>query len=134
MHLDPDEVLNAKEVAEVMVSAAIDIDLKTGAMLARAMETKDSAVTILDKWRGWAGHEAVAASLWCFLQHPDDYEAAVLLAVNSPGDSDSLGAITGALVGANVGLSGIPEHWVAQVEDSAGLRELGERICECLGV
>lgn len=88
----------------------------------------------LDKWRGWAGHEAVAASLWCFLKYPDDYEKAVLLAVNSPGDSDSLGAITGALVGARVGVKGIPERWVKQVEKSEELEVLGQRICKRLGV
>lgn len=113
----------------VMLGVVARYDTKTAELLHQAATSPQAdPYDILDKWRGWAGHEAVAASLWCFLQHPCDYEKAVLLAVNSPGDSDSLGAITGALVGAGVGLSGIPKRWVEQVEDTEGLRDLGERI------
>ena len=90
------------------------------------------AEDVLDEWRGWAGHEAAAASLWCFLQHPDDYSKAVLLAANSPGDSDSLAAITGALVGARVGASGIPENWRHQIEKSDQLAVLSERLYQAV--
>lgn len=118
-----------------MSDVADDWDKSTAAMVREAINSPGAdPYDILDKYRGWAGHEAVAASLWCFLQYPEDYEKAVLLAVNSPGDSDSLGAITGALVGACVGLSGIPERWVKQVEKSEELAALGERICKRLGV
>jgi ADP-ribosylglycohydrolase len=117
-----------------MAIAARRYDDQTAVMIEEVIEYRAiSSEKILDKWRGWAGHEAVAASLWCFLKHPDDYEKAVLLAVNSPGDSDSLGAITGALVGARVGLSGIPERWVDTVEDKEGLEVLASRIITRLG-
>lgn len=119
----------------VMFGMAARYDEQTASLIHEASCSPNAdPYDILDKWRGWAGHEAVAASLWCFLQHPDDFVNAVLLAVNSPGDSDSLGAITGALVGARVGLSGIPKRWVEQVEKSEELAVLGERICKRLGV
>lgn len=122
-------------IAQAMRIAAKRYDNRTAEMLSEAIDREGACpYGVLDKWRGWAGHEAVAASLWCFLRYSDDYEQAVLLAVNSPGDSDSLGAITGALVGANAGLSGIPERWVKQVEKSGELMALGERICKRLGV
>ena len=117
------------------LAAADAWDQYTNTMLCDAAQSfQKSADDILDRWRGWAGHEAVAASLWCFLHHPDDFESAVLTAVNSPGDSDSLGAITGAFVGARVGVSGIPKRWVQQVEDSAGLEVLASRVCKRLGL
>jgi len=122
-------------VLEPMLTAADAWDMQTNEMLCDAAQSrKESADTILDRWRGWAGYEAVAASLWCFLRHPNDFERAVLTAVNSPGDSDSLGAITGALVGGRVGISGIPKRWVQQVEDSAGLEVLASRVCKRLGL
>src|SRR5260370_17984755 len=46
---------------------------------------------------GWVAEEALAMSVYCALVHPDDVRAAVLLAVNHSGDSDSTGAITGNL-------------------------------------
>ena len=83
--------------------------------------------TVLNRWRGWTGEEAVAASMYCALRHPMSFSHAVLEAVNSPGDSDSLGAITGALVGANVGVSTF-KQWAGQVENSDRLVVLSERV------
>jgi len=85
---------------------------------------------VLDTWRGWTGHEAVAASVYCFLLSPTDYEKAVLDAINSPGDSDSLGAITGSFSGAYLGSQGIPEGWKVRIEKSDQLHALAERISE----
>lgn len=121
-------------MANAAVAAASRLDERTSRMIAQAMwlATPDGMrrygdVAVLDRWRGWAGHEAIAASVYCFLRHPESYSDAVLLAVNSPGDSDSLGAITGALSGAYLGLKAIPEVWVARVEKSAQLLDLAAR-------
>lgn len=77
---------------------------------------------------GWVAEEAVASAMWCFLKAPDDYRAAVLLAVNTDGDSDSLAAITGSFLGARLGIEAIPEEWAANVEKSAELHALGEAL------
>lgn len=87
-----------------------------------------SAEEVLHRFRGWRGDEAVAASLWCFMKHPDDYREAVLTAVNSPGDSDSLGAITGALVGARVGYSYLPRMWRERIEKADHLDVLAGQV------
>jgi ADP-ribosylglycohydrolase len=79
---------------------------------------------------GWVAEEAVACALYCFWRHPDDYRAAVLEAVNTDGDSDSLATITGSLAGARVGLEGIPPEWLRDVERSAELLEVGARLAE----
>lgn len=52
---------------------------------------------------GWAADEAVAAAVYVFLRHPDDLHAALVEAVNTPGDSDSIATLAGALVGARTG-------------------------------
>lgn len=79
-------------------------------------------------WRGWRGDEAVAASIYCFLSNPDDYHDAVLMAANSPGDSDSLAAITGAFVGAHLGATAIPYAWVDNIEKVDQLNALAARM------
>jgi len=78
----------------------------------------------------WVADEAVASAMYCFWRSPDSYEQAVLTAINTDGDSDTIGAITGSLVGARVGIEAIPRRWRAQVEDSEYLHELGKRLWE----
>jgi len=83
---------------------------------------------VLERWRGWAGHEAVAASAYCFLRYPWDFIEVMLLATNSSGDSDSLGAIAGAFSGGYLGATGIPDRWAEHIEDAAGLANLAARL------
>jgi ADP-ribosylglycohydrolase len=71
---------------------------------------------------GWVAEEALAASLYLFIKFPDDYETAVLTAVNTVGDSDTLGCMVGALVGARTGE--IPNKWILRIEKSDFLKEL----------
>ncbi len=52
---------------------------------------------------GWAADEAIAAAVYIFVRHPDDMQAALTEAVNTPGDSDSIATLVGALVGAHIG-------------------------------
>ena len=65
---------------------------------------------------GWVGEEALAISLYCSLRHFDNFENAVIAAVNHGGDSDSTGAITGNILGAAVGYDVIPEHFKTDLE------------------
>lgn len=73
----------------------------------------------------WVAEEAVASALYCVWRHPDDFRVALLEAVNTDGDSDSIGAIAGAVLGARLGLAAIPAEWVARVEDTEQLQHLG---------
>lgn len=75
---------------------------------------------------GWVGEEALAISIYCILKYQDDFEKAVITAVNHNGDSDSTGAITGNILGANLGINGIPENWVREVELSEELSQLAD--------
>ncbi len=77
---------------------------------------------------GWVAEEAVAAALHCVLRHPDDYRAAVLLAANTEGDSDSIACIAGALSGARNGLRAIPQEWAQRVEARDRLLQLADRL------
>lgn len=75
---------------------------------------------------GWVAEEALAISLLCALHYRDDFEKAVLTAVNHSGDSDSTGAITGNLVGFLVGERGIPQKWIRNLMYADIVREIGE--------
>ncbi len=65
---------------------------------------------------GWVAEEALAIAIFCSLRHGDDFSKAITVAVNHDGDSDSTGSITGNIVGAYLGLSGIPDVWIRNLE------------------
>lgn len=65
---------------------------------------------------GWVAEETLAIAVLCALRHQDDFEGAVISAVNHSGDSDSTGAVTGNIVGAHVGLSGVPMKYIDHLE------------------
>lgn len=50
----------------------------------------------------------MAIAVYCVLRHPSDFAAAVRLAANHSGDSDSTAAITGNITGALLGARAIP--------------------------
>jgi ADP-ribosyl-[dinitrogen reductase] hydrolase len=67
--------------------------------------------------------DALEASLWCLL-NTKSFKQAVLRAVNLGDDTDTTGAITGALAGIRYGLDAIPADWRARLARREDLEEL----------
>ena len=65
---------------------------------------------------GWVAEEALAIALYCAAKHFDNFENAVVAAVNHGGDSDSTGAITGNILGAAIGYEALPEFYKKDLE------------------
>jgi ADP-ribosylglycohydrolase len=119
-------------VTQAMIDAARRYDAVTADMIAAAVDSaaREAPESVLLRLQGWAAHEAIAAAAYVFSRHPDDPRAALLEAVNSPGDSDSIGTLVGALVGGRSGLAQLPPDWVRDVERSAELLELARQAAE----
>ncbi len=81
---------------------------------------------------GWVGDEALAIAVYAALRYPDDLKAALRAAVNHGGDSDSTGAIAGNILGAWLGLAGIPEDWRSRIELADRIEELSDRMLPLL--
>lgn len=91
------------------------ISLMNKAVELSAKDISDlKAIHILGQ--GWVAEEALAIAVYCALKYPDDIDKALIAAVNHKGDSDSTGAIAGNIVGASVGLSGIPDKYKNNLE------------------
>ena len=60
---------------------------------------------------GIAAHDTVPFCLWCAQQFIDSYEEALWHTVAGLGDRDTTCAIVGGIVGARVGVDGIPREW-----------------------
>jgi ADP-ribosylglycohydrolase len=71
---------------------------------------------------GWAAHDAIAATVYAFLLSPDNCMEAIYLGVHTPGDSDSIASMVGALVGARLGETALPAELIAKLENSADLK------------
>ncbi len=64
--------------------------------------------------RGVSGYVlyAVPVALHAGLSHPRDLQAAIIDAVRCGGDSDTIAAMAGGIVGARVGRAGCPHDWL----------------------
>ena len=61
--------------------------------------------------------EAVPAGLYAVLRHPESFIDAVLFAISMGGDTDTIGAMTGALSGAFLGIEKLPEEVLDKIEN-----------------
>jgi poly(ADP-ribose) glycohydrolase ARH3 len=81
---------------------------------------------------GVQAHKSVPMALYCFLKEFQSFRDAVTCAVNMGGDTDTIGAMTGALAGALHGIDGIPEEWIDELENTGKgkdyIIELGEKL------
>jgi ADP-ribosylglycohydrolase len=75
---------------------------------------------------GWVAEEALAIAIYCSLKYKDNFEEAVIVAVNHDGDSDSTGAITGNILGAALGYKKIPDYYKNNVELKDTILELAD--------
>lgn len=57
-------------------------------------------------------------------------ETAVVDAVNIGGDTDTIGAVTGAVAGARFGTHGLPDRWVDDLDQAEALGRLGRELAE----
>lgn len=79
--------------------------------------SNDTDIEVIEKLgEGWHGDEALAIAIYCALKYHDDFESALVAAVNHSGDSDSTGSITGNILGAYIGYSNIPEYYKNNLE------------------
>lgn len=75
-------------------------------------------------------YHQLPAAYYLAARFPDDFESAVLHALNGGGQNQARCILTGALVGAQVGLSGIPHRFLDGLEKSAELTALAQQLGE----
>ena len=69
------------------------------------------------------------AVLWSFLT-TDNFQDAVLTAINLGDDTDTIGALTGSLAGIQYGLKSIPEKWATTLKRGRYLVKLCDQFAE----
>ncbi|MGO4187084.1 ADP-ribosylglycohydrolase family protein [Pseudarthrobacter sp. TAF60_1] len=87
---------------------------------------------------GWVAEEAFAVGLYAVLATApgtdsaaapaDHFRAAIALAVNHSGDSDSTGSIAGNILGAYYGEEALPADWLEALEAPEVIRGMADRL------
>ncbi len=70
--------------------------------------------------------ECLAGAVYASLTFPEDFDSAMILAVNHSGRSAAVGAITGAVLGAKLGQEALPEFYLESLEPIESLRQLAQ--------
>ena len=88
----------------------------------------DDLAAIHTLGQGWVAEETLAIAVYCALKYQNNFEKAVVTAVNHKGDSDSTGAVTGNILGAYLGAEAIPQYYL----DALELQDIIEEVAEDL--
>ncbi len=158
-HTDPKALTGARAVAQAAAVATLSGDsVDVPSLLASLDELTEDA-----EWRravaicraAWQDRRSVASvagelglesgvsgyvyhtvpiALYSFLLHGPHFAETLQAVLDCGGDTDTVGSIAGALVGAATGPAGIPPEWIDGIVDRpispALLRRLGERLAE----
>ncbi len=104
--------------------SATTVGRKLGADLPALLLRRASVEEMLESLgNGTMAHEGIPFALGCFLRSPGGFADAVLPAVRHGGDAGVIAAMTGALCGAYLGETGIPDRFLERLPRR---RELGE--------
>lgn len=99
-------------------------------------ETPEAFAVALGLERGVTGYvyHTVPVALQACLRYSGDYRSAILAVIRCGGDTDTLAAITGGIVGARVGAKGIPAEWLQGLSEwprsVAWMERVGKRVAE----
>jgi poly(ADP-ribose) glycohydrolase ARH3 len=77
---------------------------------------------------GIEAFNSVPAAIFSFLLHYDSFSEAVLYAISLGGDTDTIGAMAGAISGAYLGVESIPDAWKEKLEDMPYIEELAKTL------
>lgn len=122
-------ILGGEESPERIVEAASQVE---------EPRVRETVLAVLGLQRdeidsgGYVLH-TLQAALWSFVQH-DDFEETVVEAINLGGDTDTTGAVAGALAGARYGAAAIPARWLDVLQHHDELTRLADQLLEVSGV
>lgn len=88
----------------------------------------DKSRVMVELGNGIEAFNSVPTAIYSFLLEPDSFAKATLYAISLGGDTDTIGAMTGAISGAYLGIEAIPESWRARLENRSYIEDLAEKL------
>jgi ADP-ribosyl-[dinitrogen reductase] hydrolase len=71
--------------------------------------------------------KAMQAGLWC-LENSESFEESIVAVINAGGDTDTNGAVAGAILGALCGAGAIPSRWLENIHEVDRLTSLADQL------
>jgi len=117
----PDSVAFVIQLSGYLPDTVLRVSLQ---LLRQLLHQRASAEAVSDAFGcGVRSADSWPAALWAALQFSEDPEEAIIQAVNLGGDTDTIGAMSGALVGALHGTHWFPPRWFDNLENGADGRD-----------
>ena len=81
-----------------------------------AKQEQENPRQVMEDFYSRNAHQCLAAAMYACLTSPEDFDSAMILAVNHSGRSAAVGALTGAILGAKLGVEALPEFYLESLE------------------
>jgi poly(ADP-ribose) glycohydrolase ARH3 len=94
------------------------------------LRQSDKDRVVLELGNGIEAFNSVPTAIYSFLSQPHSFARTVFLAISLGGDTDTIGAMTGAISGAYLGFDAIPYEWRDKLENRLYIAQLAERLCK----
>jgi ADP-ribosylglycohydrolase len=125
--------LRAEPPLEAALSAASEPELRdrlsrAARLLGTGPEPAELAEALGNRF---TGHKSVPTAIYAAAAH-ESAEAAITFAVRCGGDTDTIGAMAGAIAGARWGASALPDRWTSALEEGTKGRSHVEGLAERL--
>ena len=94
--------------------------------IAMARSDEDNPQLFMERFECDTAEECLAATFYACLCCREDFDSAMILAVNHSGRSCAVGGIVGAVLGAKLGQEALPEFYLESLEPIDALRQLAQ--------
>lgn len=102
-----------------------------GGAIDMALDPRIPGVEAMEQLGCGTAAQVLAGAVYAALASHEDFDAAMIIAVNHSGKSAGVGALTGAILGAKLGSQELPEFYLESLEASRELEELSRDLHNC---
>ena len=81
---------------------------------------------VMEQLQCYTALSCLAGAMFASLANPEDFDTAMITAVNHSGYSSAVAAITGAILGAKMGRQALPDFYVESLEPVEALCQLAD--------
>jgi len=96
----------------------------------RLLSETDRLRVVRELGNGVEAYNSVPTAIYSFLRNHQSFEKSLLYAVSLGGDTDTIGAMTGAICGAYRGAEDVPKRWKIRLEKRTYIEQLAENLLE----
>lgn len=126
-----DQVIQAAEAvaAQFPVPQALRLQMLMKDAVRMARQTELSPLQVMEQLECKTAAQVLAGAVYAIIAGNGDFDSAVIIAVNHSGKSAAVAAIAGALLGAQLGESALPDFYMECLDCADTIREIAADLC-----